>query len=162
MKSAFSKSWKSSKQPRKQIKYSINAPNHIKRNFMAAMLDKVLKEKYGRNSLEVRKGDEVKIMRGKFKGKKGKVAVVDVASCRIQVDGAARMKEGGEKIETWLHPSNVKIVTIEENDKRRLKSKKTHEETRVEKKAEETKAVKKVTKKAVASHKDDPKGPKKE
>ena len=89
---------------------------------MAAMLDKVLKEKYKRNSIEIRKGDEVKIMRGKFRGKKGKVAVADIANTRIQIDGATRTKKGGEKIQTWIHPSNVKIITLEESDKKRMKN----------------------------------------
>ena len=73
-------------------------------------------------NIEVRKGDEVKIMRGKFKGKQGKVGEVDVKHTRIQVDGANRSKSGGEKIETWFHASNVKIISLELKDNRRLKS----------------------------------------
>ena len=66
MKAEFNKMWKSSKQPRKQVKFRANAPNHIKKTFMGATLDKELRKKYGMRSIEVRKGDEVKIMRGKF------------------------------------------------------------------------------------------------
>ncbi|MBT4937349.1 50S ribosomal protein L24, partial [Candidatus Peregrinibacteria bacterium] len=101
MKSKFNKSWNSSVQPRKQVKFRANAPNHIKRKFMAAPLDKPLREKYGRRSIEVRKGDEVKVMRGKFAKKLGKVGVVDVTHTRIQIDGLQRAKKGGEKLETW-------------------------------------------------------------
>ena len=46
MRSKFSKTWNSSKQPRKQIKFRANAPNHIKRTLMGAMLDKSLREKH--------------------------------------------------------------------------------------------------------------------
>ena len=84
MKAEFNKSWNSSKQPRKQVKFRANAPSHIKRTFMGSTLDKPLREKYERRNIEVKKGDEVKIMRGKFKGKQGKVGNVDVKHCRIQ------------------------------------------------------------------------------
>jgi len=122
MKSKFSSSWKSSSQPRKQVKYRANAPHHIKRKFMASHLDKPLREKYGRRNIEVRKGDEVKIMRGKFAKKHGKVSVVDVKNTLIQVDGAQRQKKGGEKLETWFKPSKVKIISLNLDDKKRVKS----------------------------------------
>ncbi len=98
-----------------------NAPNHIKRKLMGACLDKKLRERYGMRSIEVRKGDEVKIMRGKFAKKQGKVGGVDVKHTRIQIDGVQRTKKGGEKVETWFHPSNVKIIVLDESDNRRFK-----------------------------------------
>ena len=140
MKSEFNKSWKSSEQPRKQVKFRANAPNHVKRTFMGATLDKSLREKYGRRNIEVRKGDEVKIMRGKFKGKQGKVGVVDVKRTRIQVDGVQRTKQGGEKLETWFHPSKIKIIILNVEDKKRLKLAKRIIKT-------EIKETKKVSKK---------------
>jgi large subunit ribosomal protein L24 len=124
MKSEFNKSWNSSKQPRKQRKFLANAPNHIRRKLMGASLDKSLRTKYGMRNIEVRKGDEVKVMRGKFKKKQGKVGKVDVKNCRIQVNGLQREKKGGEKVETWFHPSNVKIIVLNDDDRRRMKRKK--------------------------------------
>ena len=121
MKSEFNKSWNSSKQPRKQRKFVANAPNHIKRTLLGASLDKALRTKYGMRSVEVRKGDEVKVMRGKFAKKQGKVGVVDVKHTRFQVDGLQRAKMGGEKVETWFHPSNVKIIVLNVEDNKRLK-----------------------------------------
>ncbi len=122
MKSEFNKSWNSSVQPRKQRKFRANAPNHIKKKFMGCSLDKELRVKYGRRTIEVRKGDEVKIMRGKFKGKQGKVGMVDIKNCRVQIDGIQRMKKmGGEKLITWFHPSNLKIIILNVEDRRRLK-----------------------------------------
>ncbi len=137
MKSEFNKTWNSSKQPRKQIKFRANAPNHIKRTFMGATLDKPLREKYCRRNIEVRKGDEVKIMRGNFKGKQGKVGVVDIKRTRIQVDGIQRTKQGGEKLETWFHPSKVKIIILNADDKKRLKSGKKIIKTEVKETAPE-------------------------
>jgi len=141
MKTKFNKIWNSSKQPRKQIKFRANAPNHIRKKFMGATLDKALREKYGRRNIEVRKGDEVKIMRGRFKGKLGKVGKVDNKYTRIQVDGIQRTKKGGEKLITWFHPSKVKIILLDTTDNRRLKSvKKTDKK---ETKPEKTKPEKK-------------------
>lgn len=135
MKSKFNKSWNSSKQPRKQVKFRANAPNHIKKTFMGSTLDKKLREKFGRRTIEVKKGDEVKIMRGKFKGKQGKVGIVDIKRTRITVEGVQRTKTGGEKVETWFHPSKVKIIVLDEKDSRRLnrnkKSEKTENKTEV-------------------------------
>jgi large subunit ribosomal protein L24 len=149
MKSEFSKTWNSSKQPRKQVKFRANAPNHIKRTFMGSTLDKPLREKYGKRSIEVKKGDEVKIMRGKFKGKLGKVGIVDIKHTRIQIDGVQRSKKGGEKVETWFHPSKVKIIILNDSDNRRLKSgKKVEKQVDVKTEVKKTKkAVKKTVKK---------------
>ena len=142
MKSEFSKTWNASKQPRKQVKFRANAPNHIKRTFMGATLDKPLRTKYGMRNIEVRKGDEVKIMRGKFRGKQGKVGTVDVKHTRVQIDGVQRAKKGGEKVETWFHPSNIKIIILDTNDRKRLKNSKM--EVKVEEKAAPKAEVKKV------------------
>lgn len=136
MKSKFSKTWNSSKQPRKQVKFRANAPNHIKKTFMGSTLDKPLRMKYGRRSIEVRKGDEVKVMRGKFKGKQGKVGSVDIKNTRLQIDGIQRAKAGGEKMITWFHPSSVKIIILNVDDKKRLKNSKKKTENKSEEKKE--------------------------
>lgn len=161
MKSKFSKTWNSSKQPRKQVKFRANAPNHIKRTFMGSNLDKPLREKYGMRNIEVRKGDEVKVMRGKFKGKQGKVGTVDIKNTRLQIDGIQRAgRAGGEKLITWFHPSKVKIIILNTDDARRLKNvKKTEEvkkevkEEKKETKTETKKVAKKVVKKVTAKEK---------
>jgi len=149
MKQKFSSSWESSKQPRKQVKFRANAPNHIKRKFMAATLDKDLRKKHGRRSVEVRKGDEVKVMRGKYSKKQGKVSIVDVKHTRIQIDGLQRAKNGGEKLVTWFHPSKVKIISLDDSDSRRFKKKgeagKVGENKEI-KKAEKKVNIKKDTK----------------
>jgi len=146
MKSEFNKSWNSSVQPRKQVKFRANAPNHIKRKFMGSPLDKALKEKYGRRTIEVRKGDEVKIMRGQFKGKQGKVGEVDVKNTRLQVEGVQRAKKmGGEKLITWFHPSKVKIIILNVEDKRRMKRSGVKvEEEKVEVEKEDIKKTTKI------------------
>jgi len=149
MKSKFSKSWNSSKQPRKQVKFRMNAPNHVKRKFMGCLLDKSLRTKYGRRNIEVRKGDEVKVMRGQFKGKQGKVGEVDVKNTRIQIEGIQRKKKlGGEKLITWFHPSKVRIIILNVDDKKRLKRSKIVGGEKVEEKKKEA-----VTRNSVPSKK---------
>ena len=145
MKAEFNKSWNSSVQPRKQVKFRANAPNHIKRTFMGAPLDKALREKHGRRTIEARKGDEVKVMRGKFKGKQGKVGDVDIKNTRLQVEGIQRTKVGGEKMITWFHPSKIKIIILNTEDPRRLKSGKKADKKTEEPKTEEVKKAEKET-----------------
>ncbi|MFA5061473.1 MAG: 50S ribosomal protein L24 [Candidatus Pacearchaeota archaeon] len=121
MKSKFNKNWNRSVQPRKQRKFLANAPKHIQRRLMSSSLEKKLKEKYKRKNISVVKGDEVKVMRGKYKGKQGKVSVCDVKNTRIQIEGITRQKKAGDKIGVWFHPSKVKIVLLNEKDSKRIK-----------------------------------------
>lgn len=154
MKSEFNKNWVRSVQPRKQRKFRANAPNHIKKTFMGCTLDKALREKHGRRNIEVRKGDEVKVMRGKFKGKQGKVGVVDIKNTRLQIEGIQRAgKAAGEKLITWFHPSSVKIIILNTDDKKRMKkkmkqdAKDAKDSGKVEKKTEDVKSKPKEDKK---------------
>src|SRR3989344_5413339 len=98
MRNKFSTSWIASKQPRKQRKYTYNAPLHLKREFMHANLAKELQKKYGKRSLIVHKGDEVLVMRGSFKKKKAKVSAVDIKRTRAALEGITRTKRDGSKV----------------------------------------------------------------
>ncbi len=123
MKQKFSTSWNSSKQPRKQRKYLHNIPLHLRQKLMCSALDKILRKKYGRRSLEVRKNDEVKVMRGKFKKKVGKVSEVNRKKLKVQIEGMTITKKDGNKVKVLFHPSNLKIIKIDDNDKKRIKIK---------------------------------------
>jgi len=136
MKKIFSKAWKSSKQTRKQRKYRANAPLHIKHKFLSANLSKELRKKLGIRNLETRKGDTVKIMRGEFKKKTGKVASVDLKRTRIAIEGIQKKKKDGTKVNVYFHPSNVQILEIKEDNFRLSQSTKP---TKEEKKEEKTK-----------------------
>lgn len=112
---------KKSKQPRKQRKAIYEAPLHKRQKLMAAHLSKELREKFGKRSIPVRKGDEVKVMRGDFKGKKGKVVKVDLKKLRVYVDSVTRKKSTGEEVKVPLHPSNLMIINADMSDKKRVK-----------------------------------------
>jgi large subunit ribosomal protein L24 len=128
MKKKFNTSWKSSKQPRKQKKYLRNAPLHVKRKFMSSNLTKELRKKYKKRSLPLRKGDVVKIMRGKFKNKKGKVTAIKLKTQKIEVEGIQVKKQDGSKINIPLRPSNLQIVELNFSDKKRNKALKKEKE----------------------------------
>ncbi|MEM3112816.1 MAG: 50S ribosomal protein L24 [Candidatus Pacearchaeota archaeon] len=120
MKKKFSTKWLRSKQVRKQRKYRKNAPLHKKLKMMGAHLSKELRKKYGKRSLPLRKGDEVKILRGEFKKKTGKVSMVDIKKQFVIIEGIQRKKKEGTKVNVPFHPSNLLIQSLALEDKKRL------------------------------------------
>ena len=119
MRKAFSTDWKRSTQARKQRKYRHNAPLHTKSHFLHASLSRDLRERHKRRSLRVRKGDEVELMRGTFKGKKGEVDSVDTERYKLFVRGIEILKRDGSKRPYPVAVSNVRITKLIQ-DKRRL------------------------------------------
>jgi large subunit ribosomal protein L24 len=121
MKKEFSTAWKASKQPRKQRKYLAKAPLHLKRKILGSNLSKDLRAKYGIRTLVVRTGDKVKIMRGKFSGKQGKVIVVKTRLAKIYIEGMQAKKVDGSKVNVPLKASNLQIIELNLDDKKRMK-----------------------------------------
>lgn len=117
----FSTTWKSSKKPRKQRKYRISAPLHIKQKFLHSHLSKDLRKKYGIRSIGLRKGDKVKILRGNFKKHEGKVEKIDLKRTSIFVSGIESTKRDGTKKLLALQPSNLMITELNLDDKLRQK-----------------------------------------
>ena len=121
--SSFSRSWVSSVKPKKQRKYLIEAPLHVRHKLMASHLSKELKLKYKKRSFPIRKGDKVKVMAGKFRGIIGDVGKVDMKRYRVFVKGAElKKKEGAPPIAYPLHPSKLLIITLNVDDKMRIKA----------------------------------------
>ncbi|MEA3378721.1 MAG: 50S ribosomal protein L24 [Nanoarchaeota archaeon] len=120
MKNAFSKSWNRSVQPRKQRKYGYNAPLHLFRKMnLKSPLSKELKEKYGKRNIIIRTGDKVKISRGQFKGKKGKVNKVISKDGKVYVEGIENIKMDGTKTFYPLKASKLMIIELNTEDKKR-------------------------------------------
>ena len=122
MKKKFSIKWKSSRQIRKQRKYRYNAPLHIKRKFFSANLSKELRKKYSRRSFGLHKGDVVKIMRGGFAGKKGKITGIDAANLRVYIEGVQKAKKDGTKVNIAFNPTKLQIIELNMDDKKRIQS----------------------------------------
>lgn len=119
MKAEFSKAWNASKKPSKQRKYVANAPLHIKGNFLNSHLSKDLREKYATRSIRVKKDDKVKLMRGTHKGKTGKVERVSVKDSKVYITGIESIKLDGSKTQYPIKPSNLMIIELNLNDKKR-------------------------------------------
>lgn len=117
----FSRTWKSSIKQRKQRKYRTGAPLHVKQKFAHSHLSKDLKKKYSKRSTSVRKGDKVKIMRGKFRKHEGKIQSIDIKSTMVFVEGIEMTKKDGTKKMLALHPSNLLITELNLDDKLRQK-----------------------------------------
>lgn len=103
--------------PRKQRKQLYNAPLHKRYKAFSAPLSKELKKSHGTNTLPVRRGDTVKIMRGERKGFEGKVAGIDRTKYRISIEGATREKVDGTAIPVLIHPSKIMITNLNLDDK---------------------------------------------
>ena len=117
----FSSHWKSSKKPKKQRKYRYNAPLHIKQRFVNAHLSKELMIKHKRRSLGLKKGDKVKIVRGKSKNKEGKVEKINLKREHVFISGTEITKKDGTKTQIPIHPSNLIIIELNLDDKKRQK-----------------------------------------
>ena len=119
MKSEFSNKWIGSKQPRKQMKYRYNAPIHLRHKMISAHLSKELRKKYEKRNFPIKKDDEIKIMVGEFRNKKGKVERVDFKKLKVTIAGIYRTKKDGSKVGVLFDPSNLQITELNLNDKQR-------------------------------------------
>ena len=121
MKQRFSTNWNKSRQPRKQRKYIANAPIYIKRKMLSATLSKELRKKLGRRSIEARKNDEVKILRGEFAGRQGKIVGINKRKMKLAVENIQKTKKDGTKVNVWIHASKLMIINLYGDDKKRSK-----------------------------------------
>ena len=119
VKTSFAKSWKGSTQVRKQRKYRYNATLHIKQKFLHAHLSSELRKKHGLRNVQISKGDKVRILRGQFKKKEGKVERVNLKREKVFVTGIEYIKKEGAKILVPLNPTNLMIIDLSMEDPKR-------------------------------------------
>lgn len=103
--------------PSKQRKMLFQAPLHKRYKLFSAPLSDELIKSHGVDSLPVRTGDSVRILRGDRKGLEGKVIGVDRKNYRIFVEGVTREKVDGTAIQIPIHPSKVIITSLNLDDK---------------------------------------------
>src|SRR2546427_60843 len=109
----------SSTQPRTQRKRAANAPLHTKRILASSHLAPEINDKSKAHlprALPVRKGDTVRIMRGGFRGKEGKVVSVDRVHGTVVIEGITIEKVDEKKVARPLHASNLLIVRMDDTD----------------------------------------------
>lgn len=146
MKKEFSKEWKASKQPRKQRKYLANAPLHIKRKKLSVALSKDLRKKMSKRNVVVRKDDEVKVMKGKFKGKIGKILEVFTKQSKVVIEGVQVSKKDGSKSNVKMQPCNLQIIKMVDRKMKPVKTKEEIKTTEVKKENTKKEEVKKELK----------------
>jgi large subunit ribosomal protein L24 len=141
----FSKKWIASKLPKKQRKFRAKAPLHLRKKFVSVNLSKELRKKQGKRNVPVKTGDTVKILRGKFKGKSGKITNVFLKISKVTIEGIQATKQDGAKVNLKMQPSNLQITALNlEGNRRFEKTKSSSSETsKKEKSDDKTKVEKK-------------------
>ena len=105
------------RQPRKKRKALYNTPLHQRQKQVAAHLSKELRVKEKKRSIAVRKGDKVRIVRGAFKKKEGKIVKVDLTKRKIFVEGCVAKKQGGKEVFAPIDASNAMVLELEKRGK---------------------------------------------
>ena len=108
-----------SSQPRKQRKSLASVSHHKLSRHMAAPLSPDLAKKHARRSLPVRKGDQVKVVRGDYKGMEGKIKETRRRQMTVLLENVSIKKVDGTSKEVPTHVSNVMITSLDLSDKRR-------------------------------------------
>jgi large subunit ribosomal protein L24 len=85
-------------------------------------LSKELRQKHKRRSVRVKVGDRVKVMRGSFRNKSGKVERINSQAQKVYVTGVEFAKRDGSKTLYPIHPSNLLVQELDLADKRRLEA----------------------------------------
>ena len=104
---------------RTQRRRAANAPLHTKRILTSSHLAPEVHDKAkGRlpRALPVRKGDTVRIMRGGFRGREGKVVSVDRVHGTVVVEAITIEKVDEKKVPRPVHASNLMIIRMDDTD----------------------------------------------
>lgn len=112
-----------SSMPGKQRKRRAEAPLHKRQRMMSCHLDRSLTRQYDVRSIPVRKGDTVKILRGRegVRGTEAKVANVDLKNIKISVENVTSTKADGTQKALLIDPSNCVITKLDLSDPLRKK-----------------------------------------
>ncbi|MBI4167384.1 MAG: 50S ribosomal protein L24 [Candidatus Aenigmarchaeota archaeon] len=104
-----------------QRKMSLYAPLHKKKKLMHVALSKDLRIQLKRRSLGIRKGDEVRIIKGKFKNTQGTVTKVDLKKMKVYIDTAVVKKKSGGQVQVPISTAKLRITKLITTDKSRQK-----------------------------------------
>lgn len=132
MNKEFSTHWIGSKRPGKQRKYRAEAPLHLRKKFVSINLSKELRKKVGKRNIPVKKGDKVKILRGKYNGQNGKILEVLLKKSKVIVEGIQVTKRDGSKANVKMEPSNLQIIEMIERKKKPEKKEVSKEKPKTE------------------------------
>ena len=88
---------------------------------ICAPISKDLRKKYSRRSARIMVDDTVKVIRGEYKGITGKVSKISTETNNIAIEGNKKEKLKGDKVDVYIHVTNVIITALNTEDKWRLK-----------------------------------------
>jgi large subunit ribosomal protein L24 len=97
----------------------LHTPKHVRDGMIHSSLDDNLREEYERRSIRVIKGDNVRVMRGEYNGIEGKIEKVNTQRGTLAIEGIQREKVRGGNVKVQIHASNVKIIGLNLDDKKR-------------------------------------------
>jgi len=126
------------------------ASNQTINKQICAPLSKDLRKKYSRRSARIVTDDSIKIIRGEYKGLTGKVTKISLGTSSIALEGNKKEKSKGEKVDVFIHSSNVIITSLNTSDKWRIKILEKKPKSKIKSMKEEPKKkdeVKSVSKK---------------
>ncbi len=96
------------------------ATYNTRSNQLASSLSKDLQKRYGKRSVRIVEGDHVIVKRGEYKDVDGKVSKVSILNNSIAIEGIKKEKSKGDKIDVWIHPSNVIVTSLDTEDDWRI------------------------------------------
>jgi large subunit ribosomal protein L24 len=133
-----------SSKPKKQRFFRFNAPLHVRQHFVHSHIDKSLMKKLNikKSSVQISRGDTVKVMAGSKKGTSGKVTKVSLKTGRISIDSLTKKNARGKEFNVSISASNVYITDLNLTDKYRA------EKLHLARQQKETKAPPKKTEEA--------------
>jgi len=126
------------------------AMNQILNKQICAPISKDLRKKYSRRNIRIMTNDTVKVMRGEYKGLTGKVTKISTETSGVAIEGNKKEKLKGEKIDVYIHSTNMIITSLNTDDKWRLKILEKMPKSKIKSLKEESKKkseVKSVTEK---------------
>ena len=97
------------------------ATNQVVNKQISSPLSQDLRKKYSRRSVRIMVDDTAKVIRGEYKGIAGKVSKISTNNSSIAIEGNKKEKLRGEKIDVYIHSSNVVVTSLNTGDKWRIK-----------------------------------------
>jgi len=138
-----------SKAPKKQRRLLSSMPLHEKRKRLSSHLSKELREKMKKRSAILRTNDIVKVMKGFFAGKTGKVVKTDYVHSKVSVEKMTRKKADGSEVMVPMKAAHLMIIELDKTDARRFGQNQAKPAVKTEARKEakpEIKAVKPIMK----------------
>ena len=131
----------------------LHIPKHVRDGMICSSLADNLREQYGRRSVRVIKGDNIRVMRGEYTGIEGKIEKVNTRRGTLAIEGVQREKVRGGNVKVQIDASNVQVIGLKLEDK--LRDNRLHRNTKNPEKVKlNTKKSRKILSRTKKSDKD--------